>query len=142
MKNFSREIAAAALAALCFGCAGTAPESAPYPNELAGSVWRPADFRPGAYLEFTPDGRAVGSSGKNRFFTPVKCAPGKRIRVSPVAYTMIDGPLDEWEKNFFRALDNTRGYVFDGDRLSLYSEERLKLLELRMMRPPQEAGKK
>ena len=136
MKNFLREIAVAALAAFCFGCAGTPPEPKPYPNELAGSVWRPAEFRAGAYIEFTPDGRAVGSSGRNRFFAPVSCAVGKRIRISPVAYTMANGKLEDWEIEFFKALDNTRGYVFDEDRLSLYSEERLKLLEFRMLLPP------
>ena len=138
MKNFLREIAVfgfSAALAVCAGCAGK-PENTPYPCELAGSVWRPSDFRPGAYIEFTPDFRAVGSSGKNRFFSPVKCAPGKRILVSPVAYTMRDGQLDEWEKSFFSALDNTRGYVFDGGKLTFYSEERQKLAEFLMMRPP------
>ena len=143
MKNFSREIAffaVLAVFAVGVGCAGK-PENLPYPCELAGSVWRPADFRPGAYLEFTMDFRVIGSSGKNRFFAPVKCAPGKRIRVSPVAFSMIDGKLDDWETTFFKALDNTRGYVFDDDRLALYDEERRKLLEFRMMRPPREVEK-
>ena len=54
---------------------------------------------------------------------------------------MIDGKLDDWESTFFSALDNTRGYVFDDDRLALYDEERKKLVEFRMMRPPQEAEK-
>ena len=139
MKNFLREIAVfgfSAALAVCAGCAGK-PENTPYPCELAGSVWRPADFRPGAYLEFTPDFRIVGSSGRNRFFAPVRCASGKRMRVSPVAFSMIDGKLDDWERTFFTALDNTRGYVFDGDKLAFYSEERKKLVEFRMMRPPQ-----
>ena len=143
MKNFSREIAFCAVAAafaVCVGCAGK-PENGPYPCELAGSVWRPADFRRGAYLEFTPDFRAVGSSGRNRFFSPVSCAPGKRMRLT-VAYTMNGGELDEWEKKFFAALNDTRGYVFDDDKLTLYSEERKKLVEFRMMRPPQEPEKR
>ena len=136
MRKFLREIAAAALTAVCFGCVGTPPKPEPKPNELAGSVWHPAEPRQGAYIEFTPDGRAVGSSGKNRFFAPVSFAAGKRIRIAPVAYTMVNGRLDEWEIRFFQALDNTRGYVFDGDTLSLYSEERLKLLEFKMLLPP------
>ena len=144
MKKFLREIAvsfAAAALALGAGCASAEPEDAPYPCELAGSVWRPAESRRGAYLEFTPDFRVVGSSGRNRFFGPVRCAPGKRMRMI-VAYTMNGGELDEWEKKFFAALNDTRGYVFDGDKLDLYSEEREKLAELRMLRPPQEAQKK
>ena len=143
MKKFLREIAVFGVFAVlivCTGCAGK-PKNLQYPCELAGSVWRPADFRPGAYLEFTTDLRAVGASGRNRFFAPVRCAPGKRIRISPVAFTMIDGKLDDWESTFFSALDNTRGYVFDDDRLALYDEERKKLVEFRMMRPPQEAEK-
>ncbi len=144
MKNFLIEIAVfGVLSALTLGigCAGK-PENRPYPCELSGSVWRPADFRPGAYLEFTPDFRAVGSTGKNRFFSPVQCAPGKRIRVSPVAYTMSSGKLDEWERKFFAALDNTRGYVFDDGKLTFYSEERQRLVEFRMMRPPHEVEKR
>ena len=144
MKNFLREIAvsfAAAALAVCAGCASAEPENAPYPCELAGSVWRPEELRRGAYLEFTPDFRVVGSSGKNRFFGPVRCAPGKRMRMI-VAYTMNGGEIDEWEKKFFSALNDTRGYVFDGDKLALYSEAREKLAEFRMMRPPQEARKK
>ena len=143
MKKFLREIAIFAVAAVLAGCAGTAaePENAPYPCELAGSVWRPAELRKGAYLEFTPDFRVVGSSGRNRFFGPVRCAPGKRMRMI-VAYTMNGGELDEWEKKFFAALNDTRGYVFDGDKLDLYSEEREKLAEFRMLRPPQEAQNK
>ena len=144
MRKFFGEIAvsvlAAAALAVCAGCAGK-PESGPYPCELAGSVWRPADFRRGAYLEFTRDFRAVGSSGRNRFFSPVRCAPGKRMRLI-VAYTMNGGELDEWEKKFFAALNDTRGYVFDDDKLTLYSEERKKLVEFRMMRPPQEPEKR
>lgn len=145
MRIFLREIAVltvAAAVAAGAGCAGSPPRKEPYPCELAGSVWRPADLRPGAYIEFTPDHRAVGSSGKNRFFAPVKCAPGKRLTVSPVAYTKIRGDLDEWEKRFFEALENTRGYVFDGNKLSLYSEEREKLMEFLMMRPPRGADKR
>ena len=144
MKKFLREIAVFAVFsafAAGIGCAGRDAHRGPYPCELSGSVWRPADFRPGAYLEFTTDLRAVGASGRNRFFAPVRCAPGKRIRISPVAFTMIDGKLDDWESTFFSALDNTRGYVFDDDRLALYDEERKKLVEFRMMRPPQEAEK-
>ena len=144
MKKFFREIAVlsvAAVLAVCEGCASAEPEEAPYPCELAGSVWRPAEIRRGAYLEFTPDFRVVGSSGRNRFFGPVRCAPGKRMRMI-VAYTMNGGELDEWEKKFFAALNDTRGYVFDDDKLFLYSEEREKLAEFRMLRPPQKVQNK
>ena len=145
MKKFSREIAVSAvavLAGLLLGCAAAPAGKPPYPCELAGSVWVPAVPRKGAYLEFTADRRAVGSTGPNRYFAPVKCAPGKRIRVSPVAYTKLRGELDEWEMRFFQALDDTRGYVFDGDKLTLYSEERQPLLELKMLRAPRKADQR
>ena len=129
MKKFSS--AAASLAALLIagGCAALPP--APKGGELSGTLWKPNASPRLAYVEFTDDDRMVGCAGTNRFFGPVSYAKGKRIRLGPLAATrMPPGPNAKYEEQFFSAMENTRGYVLEDDKLTFYSEERQPLMVL------------
>ena len=59
-----------------------------------------------------------------RFFGPVVYAEGKRIRLGPLAATRIPGPERKYEEKFYARIEETRGYVFEDDKLTLYNEER------------------
>ena len=122
---------AATLAALLLICGCAAPPPAPKGGELAGSLWKPSGSPRLAYVEFTEDGRMVGCAGTNRFFGPVSYAKGKRIRLGPLAMTRTPpGSNAKYEELFFSAMENTRGYVLEDDKLTFYSEERQPLMVL------------
>lgn len=139
MKKFSKlaaAAAAAAFAALLAGCA-SAEKRPQKDGELAGTYWKPEGSPRFAYIEFTGDGRMVGNAGINRFFGPVVYAKGKRIRLGPLAATRNSGPENKYEELFFSRIDETRGYVLDGDILTLYNEDRkpvMKLFQLKVRR--------
>ena len=135
MKNFfNTAVLMAALASLLAGCA--APEKRPAKNgELAGTYWKPEKSPQFAYIEFTDDGRMVGNSGCNRFFGPVVYARGKRIRLGPLAATRNTGPENRYEEHFFAHIEETRGYVLDGDTLTLYNEDRQPVMKLFQLKP-------
>ena len=132
VKKISSVFAVAAALILCVtGCTTAEKSEANAPGELAGSVWKPVGAPKTAFIEFTSDNRVVGCSGLNRFFGPVSYARGKRIRLGPLAATKMVGPNLQYEDEFFAKLDAVRGYVLDNDTLTLYSEERQPLLELK-----------
>ena len=133
-KFLSVSAAFAALALVSGGCKSE-PPPAPRDGELAGSFWKPAGSPQYSYIEFIGDGRVVGSTGHNRFFGPVAYAKGKRIRLGPLAATRIPGAGKKYEDEFFARIDETRGYVLDGDKLTLYNEERQPVMELVRLKP-------
>lgn len=126
----------AALLLVSGGCK-SAPPPAPRDGELAGSFWKPAGSPRYSYIEFIGDGRVVGSTGYNRFFGPVAYAEGKRLRIGPLAATRVPGAErgKKYEEEFFARIEETRGYVLDGDKLTLYNEERQPVLELVRLKP-------
>ena len=135
MKKFRyMAIFAAPFASLLAGCA--APEKRPAKDgELAGTYWKPEKSPQFTYIEFTGDGRMVGKSGCNRFFGPVVYARGKRIRLGPLAATRNSGPENKYEDLFFARIEETRGYVLDGDTLTLYNEDRQPVMNLFQLKP-------
>ena len=133
MKKFCLKAvvsAAAALAVAVSGCASKEKTPPPRDGELAGTFWKPVGSPRGTYIEFTGDGRMVGNAGRNRFFGPVVYAKGKRIRLGPLAATRIPGPERKYEEKFYEQIEETRGYVFEEDKLTLYNEEREPVMEL------------
>ena len=139
MKNFLSISALLALGMLlAAGCAAPGKRRPRPDGELAGSFWKPANAPLNIYIEFTGDGRMVGSTGNNRFFGPVAYAKGKRIRLGPLAATRNRG-AEKYEEQFFARIDDTRGYVLDGDTLTLYNEDRQPLMRLIRLKP--QAGK-
>lgn len=135
MKNFS--FAAAALCAvLLSAAAGCSAPAAPRRTggELAGTLWKPVDSPSRVYVEFTSDDRVVGCSGVNRFFGPVSYAKGKRLRLGPLAATRMGGQFLKYEENFFAQMEDTRGYVLEDDKLTLYNEARKPVMVLLPLR--------
>lgn len=128
MKNFLFVVPLFALF-LNAGCAAPRSDGRPR-GELAGTLWRPAESPRTAYLEFTDDGRLVGCAGTNRFFGPVSYAKGKRLRLGPLAATRVSGPYAKYEARFFSVMEDTRGYVLEKDKLTLYNEARQPLIVL------------
>ena len=124
----------AVLLSVCGGCRSARPEK-PRDGELAGTFWKPVGSPQFAYIEFIGDGRMVGSTGGNRFFGPVAYAKGKRLRLGPLAATRIPGADRKFEESFFARIEETRGYVLDGDKLTLYNEERQPVMELYRLKP-------
>lgn len=136
MKNFLLMTALSALTVMFVTGCGTPTGGAPKPKgELAGSFWKPVDSPRNTYIEFTDDGRMVGNTGCNRFFGPVAYARGKRIRLGPLALTRNEGPERKYEERFISGIDDTRGYVLDGDTLTLYNEERQPLMRMIRLKP-------
>ena len=141
MKKILLEIASAlAATSLMFAAAGcsTARTKPPAitPGELADTLWKPSGSPPAAYVEFTADNRVLGCAGTNRYFGPVTYAPGKRVNLGPLATTRAKSPYEKYERSFFSAMEETRGYVLEEDKLTLYNEERQPVLELRPVRLP------
>lgn len=134
-KFFPVLAAAVALLLVSGGCQSAPKPPPPRDGELAGTFWHPVGMPRFAYLEFIGDGRMVGSTGRNRFFGPVAYAAGKRLRLGPLAYTRIPGPDRKLEDRFFAGIEETRGYVLDGDKLTLYNEERQPVMELVQLKP-------
>ena len=137
MKIFSSMTAfAAALLVFC-GCAAPEKSAPPRDGELAGTYWRPVNPMNYTYIEFTGDGRMVGSTGRNRFFGPVAYAKGKRIRLGPLATTRskLTRLESQYEEQFISRLEAARGYVLDGDTLTLYDEERQPVMKLIQLKP-------
>ncbi len=135
-KKFFRVLSCAAALLLVSGGCKSAPKPAEKRDgELAGTFWKPANSPQFAYIEFIGDGRMVGSTGRNRFFGPVAYAPGKRIRLGPLAATRIPGAEKKFEETFYARIEETRGYVLDGDKLTLYNEERQPVMELDRLIP-------
>lgn len=138
-KNFLGMLLLSVVSGVFFsGCA--APEKRPpvRDGELAGTYWKPVDSPRYTYIEFTGDGRMVGNTGCNRFFGPVVYAKGKRIRLGPLAATRnrnIPAPERKYEERFFSQIEETRGYVLDGDTLTFYSEARQPVMKLFRLTP-------
>lgn len=86
-------------------------------------------------MEFTGDGRMVGSVGNDRFFGPVAYAKGKRLRLGPLAATRAPGKQHKITELFVARVEATRGYVLDGDTLTLYDEERQPVMKLSRLKP-------
>lgn len=136
MKKFLFTVILSAAAALFLaGCA--APERRPSARdgELAGTFWQPVKSPVPAYIEFTGDGRMVGGIGKDRFFGPVAYAKGKRIRLGPLAATRNPGAEHKITELFTSRVEETRGYVLDGDTLTLYNEARQPVMKLLRLKP-------
>ena len=136
MKKFLFMMVLTAASVLFFsGCA--APEKRPHPGngELAGTFWQPVKSPVPAYIEFTGDGRMVGGIGKDRFFGPVAYAKGKRIRLGPLAATRNPGAEHKITEAFTNRIEETRGYVLDGDTLTFYNEERKPVMKLLRLTP-------
>lgn len=137
MKKIPSIVTFAAILLTFCGCAAPEKSAAPRDGELAGTYWRPVNPMNYTYIEFTGDGRMVGSTGRNRFFGPVAYAKGKRIRLGPLATTR--SKLTElertYEEQFISRLEATRGYVLDGDTLTLYDEERQPVMKLLKLEP-------
>lgn len=139
MKKFLCMAALSVASGLIFsGCA--TPETRPpaRDGELAGTYWKPVDSPRFTYIEFTGDGRMVGNTGCNRFFGPVAYAKGKRIRLGPLAATRntrVAPPEQKYEERFFAQIEETRGYVLDGDTLTLYNEARQPVMKLYRLTP-------
>ena len=134
-KNFLSVSFVFTVLLLVSGGCKSAPPPVPRDGELAGSFWKPAGSPQFAYIEFIGDGRVVGSTGHNRFFGPVAYAKGKRIRIGPLAATRTPGAGKKYEDDFFSRIRETRGYVLDGDKLTLYNEERQPVMELVRLKP-------
>ena len=129
-KNFLSVSFVFTVLLLVSGGCKSAPPPVPRDGELAGTFWKPVGSPRGTYIEFTGDGRMVGNAGRNRFFGPVAYAKGKRIRLGPLAATRIPGPERKYEEKFYEQIEETRGYVFEEDKLTLYNEEREPVMEL------------
>jgi len=137
MKKFPSIAASAAALLLAAGCAAPGKNTAPQKGELAGSYWRPVNPMYYTYIEFTDDGRMIGNTGRNHFFGPVAYAKGKRIRLGPLAATRSRLTKAErlYEEQFISRLETARGYVLDGDTLTLYDEERQPVMRLIRLKP-------
>ena len=131
MKKFLSVVSAsaAALALWIGGCAGSSG-AARIGGELSDTVWKPEGSPRMTYVEFTSDNRVVGCAGVNRFFGPVSYEKGKRIRIGPLASTRMSGPDAKYEARFFSGIEETRGYVLEEDKLTLYNEERQPVMVL------------
>lgn len=139
MKKFLCMMALSVASGLLFcGCATSAEHPPVKRGELAGTYWKPVDSPRCTYIEFTVDGRMVGNTGCNRFFGPVAYARGKRIRLGPLAATRnprAPAAEQKYEERFFSRIEETRGYVFDGDRLTFYNEARQPVMKLFRLTP-------
>ena len=137
-KNFWGMLLLSVASGLFFsGCAAPEKRPAARDGELAGTYWKPIDSPRYTYIEFTGDGRMVGNTGCNRFFGPVVYAKRKRIRLGPLAATRSARPMPEqkYEERFFSQIEETRGYVLDGDALTFYNEARQPVMKLFRLRP-------
>ena len=138
MKKFPSIITFAAILLTFCGCAAPKKTSPPRDGELAGTFWRPVKPMNYTYIEFTGDGRMVGSTGRNRFFGPVAYARGKRLRLGPLAISRAPRMTEterQYEEEFISRIEATRGYVLDGDTLTLYNEERQPVMKLLQLKP-------
>ena len=139
MKNFlCMMILSAACGVFFSGCAAPEKRPAARSGELAGSYWKPLGSPRFTYIEFTDDGRMVGNTGCNRFFGPVAYARGKRIKLGPLAATRNprSAPAElKYEERFFAQIEDTRGYVLDGDSLTFYNEVRQPVMKLSRLKP-------
>ena len=75
------------------------------------------------YLEITPDLRAVGCAGVNRFFGPVTIDTKKKtLNFGMLATTMMMGPKKdmEYEQKFLAATKRVGKYTLEQDTLTLY----------------------
>ena len=133
-KNLFTWISAALLLSLA-GCFTPEKTAKLRDGELAGSFWTPVKSPVPAYIEFTGDGRMVGGIGKDRFFGPVAYARGKRLRMGPVAATRNPDAKHDITRLFISRIEDTRGYVLDGDSLTLYNEERQPVMKLQRFEP-------
>jgi heat shock protein HslJ len=75
------------------------------------------------FLEITPDFRAVGCAGVNRFFGPIKIDQAKKtLYFGMLATTMMMGPKKdmEYEQKFLAAAKRVGKYTLEKDTLTLY----------------------
>jgi putative lipoprotein len=104
--------------------------AAELPPEVAGRTWllreiggEPAPAQPAVSLLFTPEGRAVGSGGCNRF-TGGYAFSGAALRFDALAATMMAcaPPAMELEQRFHRAMVAVRGWRIEAGALLLTDE--------------------
>lgn len=101
---------------------------------LAGTSWRlssvagepatnsPADRTPPT-LRFGTDGEATGSGGCNQYGTSYS-RDASSLKFGPISATKMACPaVMDLENAFFNALQSTRGYRVDDDRLMLLDGE-------------------
>jgi heat shock protein HslJ len=117
--------------ALFAATAIVAPASAQeLPQEVAGRSWilreiggETAPAQPAVSLLFTPEGRAVGSGGCNRF-TGGYAFAGAALRFDAIAATMMAcaEPAMGLEQRFHRAMAAVRGWRIEAGALLLADE--------------------
>ncbi|WP_228983310.1 META domain-containing protein [Streptomyces sp. DH12] len=112
------------------GCATTADPGERPDIPVTGVHWtvdaltvdgrRTAAPAPTAYVEFQPDGRAVGNAGCNRF-TAAATVDGDTLTVGKTTRTQMacEEPAMGFENAFLKAFTGTLEARLDGDRLTL-----------------------
>ena len=97
------------------------------PKEDISGVYVPARApNDRTYLEITPDLRAVGCAGVNRFFGPITINKEKKnLNFGMLATTMMMGPKKdmEYEQKFFAATKKVGKYTLENDTLTLYDKQ-------------------
>ena len=107
-------------------------------GDVTGIYWKlvELDGRPAlataapqeAHLRISDDGSTVtGSTGCNGFRGPAQRS-GERVKIGPVASTLmacVDPELGSQEQRFLRALESADRLVAKGDELTLYAGERV-----------------
>lgn len=63
-----------------------------------------------------------GKAGCNRFFGTYTCGDSARLTFSGMGATKMACPDMDIELQFFKALDSTRNFLIEGDKLSLKGE--------------------
>jgi len=103
-------------------------------GDLTGIYWKlvevngrpvlPTPAQQEAYLRFSDDGATVtGSTGCNGFRGEAEVA-GDRVKLGPVASTLmacVDPDLGSQEQRFLRALEGTDRLVVEGGKMTMYA---------------------
>jgi heat shock protein HslJ len=106
-------------------------------ERLHGEALTPPDRKDmAATLTLSPGGEASGDGGCNRFSVSYEHRNGHLSFGTITATKMACSDVMEIERGFFEALNETRRYRFQDDRLELLDGEGATLAVLRAIEPP------
>lgn len=111
-------------------------------ERLHGEVLTPPDRKEmAATLTLSPDGEASGDGGCNQFSVTYEHQGGDLSFGTITATKMACPDVMDIERGFFEALNETRRFRLQDDRLELLDDEGGALAVLRAIEPPKAPGK-